>query len=115
MKTSVTIFLSFLLIFVLLVVAMAGCKGGSGEKADKTATPSAPAFTPQQNESADAPGGDDEAKALTSLDVAKRMGNGINLGNTMEAYGRTAWHRSSVSAYETFWGSLSPQGRPYIA
>jgi endoglucanase len=105
MKTSVTIFLSFLLIFVLLVVAMAGCKGGSGEKADKTATPSAPAFTPQQNESADAPGNDDEAKALTSLDVAKLMGNGINLGNTMEAYGRDSLGTgASVSAYETFWG-----------
>lgn len=42
---------------------------------------------------------------LTSLELAELMGNGINLGNTMEAYG----HLSSgvgqePSVYETLWG-----------
>lgn len=33
------------------------------------------------------------------------MGNGINLGNTMEAYGRAALGiEADVSTYETFWG-----------
>ena len=43
--------------------------------------------------------------SMTSLELAKIMGNGINLGNTMEAYGRTALGtHADTSAYETFWG-----------
>lgn len=42
---------------------------------------------------------------LTSKEVVKLMGNGINLGNTMEAYGRnTLGTDAKVSSYETFWG-----------
>ncbi len=41
----------------------------------------------------------------TSIEMALAMGNGINLGNTMEAYGRsTLGTKAEVSAYETFWG-----------
>lgn len=44
-------------------------------------------------------------KDLTSLEVAELMGNGINLGNTMEAYGHLALGtQADVSAYETYWG-----------
>lgn len=44
-------------------------------------------------------------KDLTSKEVVKLMGNGINLGNTMEAYGRkTLGTSAKVSAYETYWG-----------
>lgn len=51
--------------------------------------------------------GDDGSvrEALTSLEVAELMGNGINLGNTMEAYGRANLGvGAEVSAYETCWG-----------
>lgn len=42
---------------------------------------------------------------LSAVEVAKRMGNGINLGNTMEAYGRkTIGISAEVSQYETSWG-----------
>lgn len=42
---------------------------------------------------------------MTALELAKVMGNGINLGNTMEAYGRpTLGTHADVAAYETFWG-----------
>ncbi len=42
---------------------------------------------------------------LTSLEVVKLMGNGINLGNTMEAYGHFYLGTGAeVSAYETLWG-----------
>jgi endoglucanase len=42
---------------------------------------------------------------LTSVEVAQLMGNGINLGNTMEAYGRsTLGTDADVTAYETCWG-----------
>ena len=58
-------------------------------------------------EAKDAPAGDDGSvrEELTAVELARLMGNGINLGNTMEAYehkelGVTA----EVSAYETLWG-----------
>lgn len=42
---------------------------------------------------------------LTALEVTKLMGNGINLGNTMEAYGHLALGtKAETSAYETYWG-----------
>ncbi len=42
---------------------------------------------------------------LTSLEVVKLMGNGINLGNTMEAYGhKELGVQADISQYETFWG-----------
>ncbi|GAB6089963.1 glycoside hydrolase family 5 protein [Spirochaeta dissipatitropha] len=44
-------------------------------------------------------------KDLTALELVHLMGNGINLGNTMEAWGRPALGLTAdVSAYETFWG-----------
>lgn len=45
-------------------------------------------------------------KELTALEVVELMGNGINLGNTMEAYGRSTYGVGApVSSYETFWGA----------
>lgn len=45
-----------------------------------------------------------EEKKITALDMANLMGNGTNLGNTMEAYGRISLGvDAEVSAYETFW------------
>lgn len=42
---------------------------------------------------------------LTSLNIVDLMGNGINLGNTMEAYGRNSLGlNADISSYETFWG-----------
>lgn len=43
---------------------------------------------------------------LTALEVVDLMGNGINLGNTMEAYGHaTTGVTADVSTYETLWGA----------
>nr|MCR5739135.1 glycoside hydrolase family 5 protein [Lachnospiraceae bacterium] len=42
---------------------------------------------------------------LTSLELQELMGNGINLGNTMEAWNRSGLGTSSpISSYETCWG-----------
>lgn len=52
-------------------------------------------------------------KKLTSLEVVKAMGKGINLGNTMEAY--RGWNRSTTKpadSYETMWGQ--PKTTPEI-
>ncbi|GIP52968.1 glycoside hydrolase family 5 protein [Paenibacillus vini] len=44
-------------------------------------------------------------KEITALEVANLMGNGINLGNTMEAYGHVSLGvDAETSAYETLWG-----------
>lgn len=44
-------------------------------------------------------------KELTAVEIVKLMGNGINLGNTMEAYGRAVYGTSKEAAtYETYWG-----------
>ncbi|MBR1860641.1 MAG: glycoside hydrolase family 5 protein [Lachnospiraceae bacterium] len=41
---------------------------------------------------------------VDALTFTKYMGNGINLGNTMEAYDRALGTNASVSTYETKWG-----------
>lgn len=42
---------------------------------------------------------------MTATELTRVMGNGINLGNTMEAYGRAALGTdAAVSSYETYWG-----------
>lgn len=52
-------------------------------------------------------GGDDGSvrSELTALELTTYMGNGINLGNTMEAYGRAEFGTTGeIYQYETFWG-----------
>ncbi len=45
------------------------------------------------------------ATGLTAIEVAKLMGNGINLGNTMEAYGHLEpGVGQDPTVYETLWG-----------
>ena len=42
---------------------------------------------------------------MNALELTKYLGNGINLGNTMEAYGRTNFGTAApVKSYETYWG-----------
>lgn len=44
-------------------------------------------------------------KNMDALTLSKYMGNGINLGNTLEAYGKGSLGTTAeVSTYETFWG-----------
>ena len=51
----------------------------------------------------------------TALEMTQMMGNGINLGNTMESYGRPVHGTNAeVSAYETYWGQ-SVTTEPMIA
>ena len=46
-----------------------------------------------------------DSNSLSSIEMAYIMGNGINLGNTMEAYGRNSVGvNSDPYLYETFWG-----------
>ncbi|MCM1261751.1 MAG: glycoside hydrolase family 5 protein [Butyrivibrio sp.] len=44
-------------------------------------------------------------ESLTAIEVTELMGNGINLGNTMEAYGRNDLGTDAEpTQYETYWG-----------
>lgn len=45
-----------------------------------------------------------ELEKMSSVELARFMGNGINLGNTMEATDNTNWSRRDVSFWETYWG-----------
>lgn len=57
------------------------------------------------NSMLDTPDGGLIRSELTALEVTGLMGNGINLGNTMEAYGHTSLGTGAeVSSYETLWG-----------
>lgn len=75
--------LTGILLCILLMFGVAGC--------------SKPAETEGMTEN--------DSNDLTSLEVSKLMGNGINLGNTMEAFGRVeVGLTADISAYETIWG-----------
>lgn len=106
---------SYLTAAILTVTITAGCLTGCSKNSDggtsataqaNTASPSTESAenvpTAPENEAAQ---GTDDSKDLTALDLSKLMGNGINLGNTMEAYGRPELGiDADASEYETFWG-----------
>ena len=44
-------------------------------------------------------------KDLTATELARLLGNGTNLGNTMEAYGHKSYSADTdPESFETFWG-----------
>lgn len=74
---------------------MAGCQknDSTGQSQENTTTENS------QNSS------NDPYANTTSIEITRLMGNGINLGNTMEAYGRGQYGtKANVSVYEGFWG-----------
>lgn len=93
--------------------------GGNTESAGNSGAEVEEGGTGAESNSADAgqEGGDENIGALkgaddgtirqelTALEVVELMGNGINLGNTMEAYGRNdLGTEAEATRYETFWG-----------
>ena len=104
--------LSLAMAAALITGLLAGC-GGSAEStanesnvsessAQVTEAPvetETPAETPTEEPAA-------SGNTLTALELAEIMGNGINLGNTMEAYGHTTLGVGlDTSSYETYWGN----------
>lgn len=90
---------------VLFTAAMVltACSGGASAEKEPTTEPT---VTVQPDPVTTAPTTVPEPeKTLTALELAEKMGNGINLGNTMEAYGRsTVGTSGTVTQYETAWG-----------
>ncbi len=103
MKKRMCILLCLLALFAF---AITGCGSNSEttdtqNKNENTAATATPVPTEEVTPTPPAA----EENPLTSLELTALMGNGINLGNTMEAYGRSTLGTSAnVSAYETFWG-----------
>lgn len=94
----------FILMFIILM-GIAGCSKST--PGDTVASPTASAVAESNTDhTADVQVNDTEGeKKITALDVANLMGNGINLGNTMEAYGHLSLGvDAEPSAYETLWG-----------
>ena len=76
----------------IMVLGLSACGG----------TPSGPHKSKNGIETSD---NGEVRKDLTALELAELMGNGINLGNTMEAYGHTSLGvDAEATAYETLWG-----------
>ena len=86
---------------------LGGCAGGnassgdtasSGDSGDSAATSAAESSEPDADAEAD-------IKAMTSLDMIRVMGNGINLGNTLEAYNHNGYLAGAdPDGFETGWG-----------
>lgn len=105
MKKSNFRILAYLLMLVMMVFALAGCKDKNKDTDNKDVTVTPVATQEPTTAPTETPAPTDESSDLTSLEVAELMGNGINLGNTMEAYGhKTLGVTAEVSAYETLWG-----------
>ena len=84
---------------------LSGC-GGNGQAETSTTTAAPTDTTTTQAAEAPASDGDDaELKELSALELVKKMGNGINLGNTMEAYGHPSYLNGvDPTSFESLWG-----------
>jgi len=82
---------ALLAMLILLSFGMTACSNQGGD-------------TNETMTSSEASENSDEQKSLTSLEVAKAMGNGINLGNTMEACDVNGGRQDEIAYYETSWG-----------
>lgn len=90
---------------MLSAAMLAGCASGTGEKgtesgdAQSGTTAAATAKASAENE------GEDSIKNMTSLEMIRAMGNGINLGNTLEAYNHQSYvGGADPDGFETIWG-----------
>jgi len=109
MKKSMKKLAAVMFLATMLTVMLTGC--GSSQNTDAAPTP-----TQKPDETAaptPATGGEDcvtdvlstYLKDLNAIEVTELMGNGINLGNTMEAYGRASHGvGKATSLYESAWG-----------
>lgn len=79
------------------MLALTGCSGKTASNSGGTSE----AASAETTESA----ADTEKNNMTSLEVIRAMGNGINLGNTLEAYNHQAYiNGSSATSGEIVWG-----------
>ncbi len=123
MKKKNTRLVSVILLSLLLLSGVTGCGNqteGNTMTSNETAATIAPTKTEVTATSAPTASPDAESAStdtaadssvpdtgfdLTAVELTKLMGNGINLGNTMEAWGHSGLGiNAAVSSYETYWG-----------
>lgn len=102
--------LALLLAVILLCSVFAGCtKNGKDSEEEKVYTLEEASVPAEEHESANGILTTDNGKMvkdLTSVELVRLMGNGTNLGNTMEATDSNIKNHSAypISAMETMWG-----------
>lgn len=98
MKRIMTALLAMVLIFATVMAASACGKKSTTDTADTTKEDATKA-TEEEGGTAPVDDGD-----VSSIEFVRMMGNGINLGNTLEAYGHSKGTTMATSIYETGWG-----------
>lgn len=94
MKTRKNAFATIALAAVML---FSGCNGVENSAQTQESSASA-AETPEVSVA-------EESNEMTALEATRLMGNGINLGNTMEAYGHKSYLTGSdPTSFEGLWG-----------
>ena len=92
-----------LAVILAAVLAMTGCSGNNTSLTENSvqsdvSTPDASGSAPDAQTPA-------EANSMTSLEVIRAMGNGINLGNTLEAYNHAGYlNGQNPTDAEICWG-----------
>lgn len=104
-------FVALLLVLAMAALTVSACGGKSSSTKTGTDGTNAPAedttTSAEDNDTTPAGNGGDTANLadMTALEVSKLMGNGINLGNTMESGNRSKLGTEAViRLYETNWG-----------
>ncbi len=89
---------SLISIFILATLLSSCNRTLESNKVEPTASPTTPVDSSITSETP-------EESNISALELVRLMGNGINLGNTMEAYGhQSIGPKAAVSTYETLWG-----------
>ena len=88
---------------MLAVSVLGGCE--TTEPAETTTAADSGAVTEDTGASTEDNALEDELKAISALELTKKMGNGINLGNTLEAYNHKGYLAGQdPSGFEMGWG-----------
>ncbi len=99
---------SFAALSILAAAVLGSCGTPAADQTTTTTTTAggdSAAVTNEAAESNEDAALEDELKAMTALDFVKKMGNGTNLGNTLEAYNHKGYLAGQdPSSFETGWG-----------
>lgn len=90
-----------------MVLTLSGCSGNTPSENLPVSGSESGGSTSGTGDSSmtDNPSDSAEKNSMTSLEVIRAMGNGINLGNTLEAYGHPQYLSGAPStSFETIWG-----------
>ena len=89
------------LLAVMLIVSMAVAATACGKKSSSTDTSASTTAAAEDGNDGEETKSDAD---LSSIEFVRKMGNGINLGNTLEAYNHAKGTNLATKVYETTWG-----------